>query len=187
MVIIVQNGDNSSMVKLTSPPTNLNSPAHDFKLLGADNNYYTLNDVHGENGLLVMFICNHCPYVQAILNQIVEDTNELIDHGINSVGIMPNDVSRYPQDSLENMRKLAEAKSFPFPYLIDSKQSTARNYNAVCTPDFFVFDGDKKLKYRGRLRGENNEKELINTIIKKKADLSLHKPSIGCSIKWIEP
>ena len=129
------------MVSLETPVCDFGKPAVDFALPGVDGKLWTLQDCKGENGLLVMFICNHCPYVKAIRERIVRDTEELLQHGINSVAIMANDPTQYAEDSFDNMRKVAEELNFPFPYLLDSTQEVAKAYGAVCTPDFF---GDRK-------------------------------------------
>lgn len=169
-----------------TPKGVLGSSAADFNLLGVDDNQYNLSNTRGENGLLVMFLCNHCPYVQKIIREIIEDVKTLSNHNIRSVAIMPNDVTRYPQDSLKNMRAFSKQKKFSFPYLIDHEQVTARSYKAVCTPDFFGFDKELKLIYRGRLRGLNNERELHDAmILPANNNIESQHPGEGCSIKWI--
>ncbi len=173
------------MIKKITPEADIGQSALDFDLLNVDGERFNLQKSQGTNGLVVMFICNHCPYVMQILNQIVRDTKELQTHGINTVAIMPNDVILYPQDSFDNMKKLSRQKSFTFPYLIDTKQDTAHAYGAVCTPDFFGFNKDLKLKYRGRLIGNNGERELFDYMVNE--DIGSQKvqyPSEGCSIKW---
>lgn len=181
------------MVALTTPEAELNWLAPDFSLKGTDGKTYTLNDVKGENGLVVMFICNHCPFVKAILDKIIRDVIELKEHGVGAVAIMSNNMAEYAEDSFENMKKLAEAKSFPFPYLVDETQEIAKRYNAVCTPDFFGFNADLKLQYRGRLddSGMQNKsdaaRDLFNAMVeiaKTGSGPEQQKPSIGCSIKW---
>jgi peroxiredoxin len=114
--------------------------APDFKLPGIDGKQWSLADCRGERGTLVMFICNHCPYVRAIADRLVRDTRELLQYGVESVAIMPNDTENYPEDSFENMQKFAKKHDFPFPYLIDETQEVARAYGAVCTPDFFGYN-----------------------------------------------
>lgn len=181
------------MPALTTPEVNQGWEAIDFSLKGVDGKTYTLADVKGENGLLVMFICNHCPYVKAILDKILRDANELKQQGIGVAAIMSNDYNDYPEDSPENMKKLSDSKNFSFPYLIDDTQNTAKKYGAVCTPDFFGFNRDLKLEYRGRLDSSgmsNNpaaERELFNAMMQI-AQLDrgprVQNPSIGCSIKW---
>ena len=168
--------------------------AIDFKLLSIDDNYYSLNELKGKKGLLIMFICNHCPYVQAIAKKISYETDQLNKIGVNSVAIMPNDVSEYPEDSYENMKIFAKNNLFNFHYLFDEKQIIAKSYDAKCTPDFFGFNKNLELQYRGRLdsAGKNinqNEvkRELFNAM--KQISISDKGPkeqfsSIGCSIKW---
>ena len=154
----------------------LGTKAPDFDLDGTDGRRHRLADLRGPKGTLVMFICNHCPYVQAVLDDIIRDARELEPLGIASVAIMSNDTDTYPDDSFDNMKRLAEAKRLPFPYLIDPTQAVARAYDAVCTPDFFGFDDGLELKYHGRLE------ELFRAM----TDSPPHKAmnSIGCSIKW---
>jgi peroxiredoxin len=139
------------MVSLETPVCDFGAPAIDFALPGVDGKVWTMEQCRGPNGLLVMFICNHCPYVKAILDRLVRDTNELKTLGINSVAIMSNDPNQYEEDSFENMQRVAEEFDFPFPYLIDETQQVAKAYGAVCTPDFFGYNADLKLQYRGRL------------------------------------
>ena len=129
------------MSRLSTPVCSFGDKAPDFELKDADGATWSLEDCRGENGLLVMFICNHCPYVKAVRKKIVRDTTELSALGISSVAIMPNDTLSYPDDSLDNMKRVALQFAFPFPYLIDVSQSTARAYGAVCTPDFFGYNG----------------------------------------------
>lgn len=141
-----------------------------------------------------MFICNHCPYVKAINSKLVRDTLELADYGIGSVAIMPNDTEAYPADSLENMKIVARELEYPFPYLIDESQDVARSYGAVCTPDFYGYNSDLELQYRGRLdatgpdrRDENAERELFNAMVRVARTgkgPGVQIASMGCSIKW---
>ena len=143
---------------------------------------------------MIFFICNHCPYVKAIIPKLVKVTNTLIDHGINSVGIMSNDVSDYPEDSFENMDKIAKKNKFSFPFLYDETQEIAKKYGAVCTPDFFGYNTSLKLQYRGRLdatrmaeTSHDLEPELLNAMIKVSQTgigPEIQNPSVGCSIKW---
>lgn len=182
------------MPALSSPVCNFNWPAPDFALTGVDGKTYTLQNSRGENGLLVMFICNHCPYVKAIIERLCEDCQELQSYGINSIAIMSNDVKNYPEDSFENMSRWAQELDFPFPYVIDTTQEIARKYNAVCTPDFFGFNHQLKLQYRGRLdpyginnAPENRQRELFDamaSIAQSGKGPESQTPSIGCSIKW---
>ena len=145
------------MVSLETPVCEFGLPAIDFSLPGIDGNIWTLQQAKGEKGLLVMFICNHCPYVKAIRDRIVRDTNELKAMGINSVAIMSNDPAMYEEDSFENMKKVSDKFGFSFPYLIDESQQVAKAYGAVCTPDFFGYNADLELQYRGRLDESRKE------------------------------
>ena len=183
------------MVRTETPICDFNLAAIDFNLKGVDGNHYNLDSLKGQNGLLVMFICNHCPYVKSIIHRIIRDTKELKDLGVNSVAIMSNDPAEYEEDSFENMQKIATKMNFPFPYLIDETQEVAKSYGAVCTPDFFGYNSDLGLQYRGRL--DESRKE---TIADAKRDLfeamkevaisgngpDAQIPSMGCSIKWFE-
>jgi peroxiredoxin len=139
------------MAALETPQITPGWKAVDFHLKGTDGKVYTLADVRGPRGLVVMFICNHCPFVQAIASKLTRDAKELAAIGIGSVAIMSNDTVSYPDDSFDNMVRFKEKHGFPFPYLIDATQEVARAYDAVCTPDFFGFDADLTLRYRGRL------------------------------------
>ena len=153
-----------------------------------------LSSLKGPNGWLVMFICNHCPYVKSIIDQIIIDTKELAELGVNSVGIMSNDPNEYEEDSFENMKKTSSDLNFPFPYLLDETQEVAKAFGAVCTPDFFVYDADHKLKYRGQMDASRpgssqavSGGELsaaINAVIDGRAVSEIQVPSIGCNIKW---
>ena len=139
------------MAALETPQVTPGWKAIDFHLKGTDGKVYTLADVRGPRGLLVMFICNHCPFVQAIASKLTRDTKDLAAIGVGSVAIMSNDTVSYPNDSFDNMVRFKERHGFPFPYLIDGTQEVAKAYDAVCTPDFFGFDADLTLRYRGRL------------------------------------
>lgn len=181
------------MVALSTPKCTPNWEAPDFSLMGVDGKNYTLRDCLGPRGTLVMFICNHCPYVKAIIDRVVRDAKELEQYGIRSVAIMPNDTQAYPDDSFDNMKKFAEENKFSFPYLIDSTQEVAKAYGAVCTPDFFGFNIDGKLQYRGRLDPSridpipNAPRELFDALVTmSKTGLAPKEqfPSMGCSIKW---
>ena len=183
------------MVRTETPICEFNLPAIDFKLKGVDEKYYDLNSLKGTNGLLIMFICNHCPYVKSIINRIIRDTKELKQIGINSVGIMSNDPNEYPEDSFENMKKMALEFNFSFPYLIDETQEVARAYGAVCTPDFFGYNSKLGLQYRGRLDESRKQSvdgakrelfEAMKQISKSGKGPENQIPSMGCSIKWFE-
>jgi peroxiredoxin len=183
------------MVSLETPVCEFGLAAVDFSLPGTDGKQWTLSECAGENGLLVMFICNHCPYVKAVLDRIVRDTLELKALGINSVAIMSNDPSQYEEDSFENMRKIADVNAFSFPYLLDESQSVAKTYGAVCTPDFFGYNADLELQYRGRL--DESRKQAADPGVKRDLFEAMKQvaetgkgpadqiPSMGCSIKWI--
>jgi peroxiredoxin len=182
------------MVALQTPVCDFGAPAKDFALPGVDGKLWTLQQCRGEKGLLVMFICNHCPFVKAIRERLVRDTRELLGHGINSVAIMSNDTADYPEDSFENMRAIASAEQFPFPYLLDESQAVARAYGAICTPDFFGYNADLQLQYRGRLDASNKEtapadarRELFEAMLavaQTGQGPAEQIPAIGCSIKW---
>ena len=179
---------------IQTPICDFGQKAYDFRLKSTENKMVSLNDIRGENGTLIMFICNHCPYVKAVTKDIVEDCNKLKELGINSVAICANDAENYPDDSFDNMIKFAKKNQFSFPYLNDESQEIARTYDAVCTPDFFGYNKNLELQYRGRLR------ELKNLIPVRDGDSDLLKamrqiaetdkgpesqiPSAGCSIKW---
>ena len=181
------------MVSLQPPICDFGWKAPEFNLRGIDGKRYTPENICGKNGLLVMFICNHCPYVKSIRERIVRDTRELLQHGINSIAIMSNDPIEYEEDSLENMRKIAEQYSYPFPYVWDETQQTAKDYGAVCTPDFFGFNAKLELQYRGRLDASRKDavvdapRDLFNAMLQ--VARTGHGPleqiaSMGCSIKW---
>ena len=181
------------MVALETPNIEFGWKAQDFSLLNVDGELLSLKECAGKNGLVVMFICNHCPYVQSILHKIVRDTAELVKFGVHSVAIMPNDFDSFPDDNYENMKLVAAASQFPFPYVIDETQSVAKSYGAVCTPDFFGFNKDLELMYRGRLddsKKENKQsgkRELFDAMIEIANTGSFagaQNPSVGCSIKW---
>ena len=183
------------MVRMETPVCEFGKPAVDFALPGVDGKRWTLDDCRGEKGLLVMFICNHCPYVKSIRERLVRDTRELRDLGINSVAIMANDPDEYPEDSFDNMRRVAEEFDFPFPYLIDETQEVARAYGAVCTPDFFGYNADLELQYRGRLDESRKEPvpgarrdlfEAMKQVAETGRGPEQQIPSMGCSIKWKE-
>ena len=182
------------MVSLNPPVCDFGAKAHDFKLPGTDGKNWTLAECMGKKGMLLMFICNHCPYVKAIHQRLLRDTAELRSLGISSVAISSNDVIEYPEDSFENMQQLAKELAFEFPYLLDENQKIAKQYGAVCTPDFFGYNSNFELQYRGRLDASRKETAAANV----KRDLfdamkqiaqTGHGPkeqitSIGCSIKW---
>jgi len=139
------------MVSTYTPICDFGLPAPDFTLPGVDGKTWSLDDCKGPNGLLVMFICNHCPYVKAINQKLVRDAFQLMEAGVNCVAIMSNDAVHYPDDSFDNMKRVAREVGYPFPYLLDETQEVARAYGAVCTPDFFGYNSALELQYRGRL------------------------------------
>ncbi len=180
---------------VNAPNDNLEILAPSFNLRNVDNKNISLDSAMGKNGTVIVFICNHCPYVKAITSRLKKDSDELLNHSINTIAIMSNDVLNYPDDSFENMKIFSQKHNFNFPYLYDETQEVAKNYKAVCTPDFFGFDKKLQLKYRGRIdSGIMNAKknipikrELFNAMIKIKeegvAPINQFN-SIGCSIKW---
>ena len=185
------------MVSLTTPICDFNQPAINFDLPGVDGQNWTLEKARGPNGLLVMFICNHCPYVKSIQERLVNDTRILRDEfGINSIAIMSNDPNEYAEDSFENMRAISDQFGFPFPYVIDESQAIAKAFGAVCTPDFFGYNKDLHLQYRGRLDASRKEtaasdvKRDLLEAMKQVAETGQGPleqiPSMGCSIKWKE-
>ena len=182
------------MASLETPVCDFGRKAPDFSLPGVDGRIWTLNECLGPNGLLVMFICNHCPYVKAVQERIVRDTLELRDYGIHSVAIMSNDAVAYPEDSFENMKQVSGRFDYSFPYLYDESQEVARAYGAVCTPDFFGYNRQLELQYRGRLdasRREVNPPELPRDLFEAMKQVAAtgkgpveQLTSVGCSIKW---
>jgi len=181
---------------LTTPLCDFGWQAVDFDLKDTAGNWHSLASLRGPNGLLLMFICNHCPYVKAVIDRICRDARELQTFGIGVAAIMSNDPADYPEDSPENMRRVAAELEFPFPYLFDATQDVARAYGAVCTPDFFGFNRDLELQYRGRLDASGRapatpdaRRELFEAM--REIAVSSHGPreqmaSMGCSIKWRE-
>ena len=174
------------MALTKTPICDFNLHAIDFKLKSVENTVLSLNDIKGKNGTLIMFICNHCPYVKAVIK----------DLGINSAAIMSNDTINYPDDSYENMIKFSVKHKFSFPYLIDETQEIAKKYDAVCTPDIFGYNKDLKLNYRGRIRelrdlkpirnGSSELFEAMKLISETQKGPDIQKPSLGCSIKWFK-
>ena len=146
------------MTLTKTPICNFGEKAKYFNLLSTENKKISLDEIKGENGTLIMFICNHCPYVKAIIKDIVEDINFLRNLGIKATAIMSNDVKNYPEDSFENMISFSKMHNFSFPYLIDQTQEVAKKYGAVCTPDFFGYNKNLELQYRGRIRELKNLK-----------------------------
>jgi peroxiredoxin len=181
------------MAAAGTSPVALGWPAAQFDLPGVDGRRHALASVRGPNGLLVMFICNHCPYVKAVADKIARDTAELATLGIGSVAIMSNDAADYPEDSFDNMKTFAAKHGFRFPYVVDESQEVARAYDAVCTPDFFGFGPDLTLAYRGRLDSSGKSAdptarrelfEAMSQVARTGRAPTDQVPSIGCSIKW---
>ena len=179
---------------IQTPICDFGQKAHHFELKSTENKLLNLNDIKGENGTLIMFICNHCPYVKAVTKDIVEDCDELKKLGVNSVAICANDPINYPEDSFENMIEFAKKNKFGFPYLNDDTQNIAKIYDAVCTPDFFGYNKNLELQYRGRLReiknlipvrdGESDLFKAMKQISETEKGPESQIPSAGCGIKW---
>ena len=171
-------------------------PAVDAGLPGVDGQSHSIFEQAGPNGLVVAFICNHCPYVKAVIQRIVRDANDLKAEGIGFVAISSNDAGAYPDDSFDNMKRFAAEHHFTFPYLYDEDQTVARTYGAACTPDFFGFNGDLKLQYRGRLDASRRDAgppdlrrdlfEAMKLVARTGNGPQDQVASIGCSIKWKE-
>ena len=182
------------MASLETPVCDFGAPAPDFALPGVDGRIWTRDDCRGEKGLLVMFICNHCPYVKAVRERIVRDARDLQALGIGCVGIMSNDSSDYPEDSFGNMQRVADEYGFSFPYLVDETQAVAQAYGAVCTPDFFGYNAGLALQYRGRLDASRKDTapegvrrdlyEAMRQVAETGRGPQDQIPSMGCSIKW---
>jgi peroxiredoxin len=181
------------MVSLQTPICDFGWKAVDFDLEGVDGRRYSLADVRGPKGTLVIFMCNHCPYVKSVIHRIIRDVRELKEHGIGAVGINVNDIDSYPEDSFENMQRWSNELDFPFPFVIDPSQDIGRRYGAVCTPDFFAFNADLELQYRGRLDESRKDavpdapRELFEAIVgiaETGQGPRDQVPSMGCSIKW---
>ena len=180
---------------VNAPNEVLDISAPHFNLLNIDESFVSLATAKGDNGTVIVFICNHCPYVKAIASRLKVEADELLVHSINTIAIMSNDVINYPEDSFDNMKIFSTKYKFNFPYLYDETQEVAKNFNAVCTPDFFGFDKDLILKYRGRIdsavmnsnQNSNIDRDLFNAMIKIKNEgvgPTNQMNSIGCSIKW---
>jgi len=182
------------MALVQTPVCEFGLPAIDFTLPGTDGNTWPLRQCRGDKGLLVMFICNHCPYVKAIRERLIRDVRELQRHGIGSVAVMSNDPSDYPEDSFDNMQAVAREYDYPFPYLLDASQEVARAYGAVCTPDFFGYNAKLELQYRGRLDASGKQPaapaarrdlfEAMKLVAETGRGPTEQIASMGCSIKW---
>ena len=177
-----------------TPICDFGKQAENFKLKSTDDKFLTLEDLKGKNGTLIMFICNHCPYVKAIISDIVKDCNVLTELGVSSVAICSNDIVNYPEDSFENMSIFSKKNNFNFSYLHDETQEVAKKYGAVCTPDFFGYNGNLELQYRGRIRelkdlkpirdGDSDLLLAMTQISKTGNGPKEQIPSMGCNIKW---
>ena len=185
------------MALTKTPVCDFGKKAEDFKLKSIDNKVISLNDIKGDKATLIMFICNHCPYVKAIIKDLANDCNELKKDGINSVAIMSNDTKNYSDDSFENMIKFANSNNFrETNYLFDETQEIAKKYGAVCTPDFFGYNKNLELQYRGRIRelkdlkpvrnGESDLYKAMKQIAETNNGPKDQIPSMGCGIKWLD-
>jgi len=184
------------MTLTKTPICNFGEKAKDFNLLSTENKKVSLDNIRGENGTLVMFICNHCPYVKAVIKDIAQDAKFLESIGVKSAAIMSNDVKNYPEDSFENMISFSKLHNFSFPYLIDESQKVAKEYGAVCTPDFFGYNKNLELQYRGRIRELKNLKPITKDDSELRVAMKLVStsgkgptkqiPSMGCNIKWFK-
>ena len=182
------------MVLTKTPICNFGEKPHSFSLKGVDDKIYKLEDCLGDKGTVIMFICNHCPYVKAIIKNIVDDTNNLKNLGINTIAIMSNDTKNYPDDSFDKMKDFAKDNKFNFPYVIDETQEIAKKFGAVCTPDFFGYNSNNELQYRGRMRElkelkpvSDDESDLFKAmklIAQTGKGPKNQIPSMGCNIKW---
>ena len=184
------------MTLTKTPICNFGEKAKDFNLLSTENKKISLDEIKGENGTLIMFICNHCPYVKAVIENIVQDVKFLQDLGIKSAAIMSNDVKNYPEDSFENMISFSKIHNFSFHYLIDETQNVAKEYGAVCTPDFFGYNKNLELQYRGRIRelkdlrpvrtADSDLRIAMKLVSKSGKGPNNQIPSMGCNIKWFK-
>ena len=184
------------MTLTKTPVCNYGEKAKGFNLLSTENKKLSLDDIKGERGTLIMFICNHCPYVKAVIKDIVQDVKFLESLGIKSTAIMSNDVKNYPEDSFKNMISFSKLHNFSFPYVIDDTQKVAKEYGAVCTPDFFGYNKNLELQYRGRIRelkdlkpitkGDSDLKVAMKLVATTGKGPDKQVPSMGCSIKWLE-
>tara|TARA_Y100000590_G_scaffold455976_1_gene605606 strand:+ start:677 stop:1228 length:552 start_codon:yes stop_codon:yes gene_type:complete len=181
---------------VSTPICNFGEKSHEFNLQSTEGKIVSLNDVKGKNGYLIMFICNHCPYVQAIINFLVDDVKYLEGIGIKSAAIMSNDTKNYPEDSFDNMKRFAKENNFSFPYLYDESQQVAKKYSAICTPDFFGYNKNSELQYRGRILeakklkpvndGDTELRKAMRLIGETGKGPKEQFPSMGCGIKWFK-
>ncbi len=181
------------MALTQTPEPEFGSPAPDFSLEGVDGKSWSFADIRGDKATLVMFICNHCPYVKAIIDRLVDHVSQLQEEGVGAIAIMSNDTENYPEDSFDNMKRFAKTHRFTFPYVIDRTQEIAKAYGAVCTPDFFGFNAKDELQFRGRLDASKTTlvpgarpelMEAMREIAATGKGPSDQTPSMGCSIKW---
>ena len=183
------------MALTKTPICDFGKKAESFKLNSTDNKIISLDDIKGENATLIMFICNHCPYVKAVIEDIVQDCKKLEKDGVKALAICSNDVKNYPEDSFDNMVKFSKNHNFNFPYLFDESQEIAKKYDAVCTPDFFGYNKNLELQYRGRIRelkdlkpvrsGDSDLYKAMKQIAETGNGPKNQIPSMGCNIKWI--
>ena len=181
---------------IKTPVCDFGKKAENFELKSTENKLLSLNDIKGDNGTLIMFICNHCPYVKAVIKDIVNDTNTLKNMGVETIAIMSNDTKNFPDDSFDKMIEFSKINNFKFPYLIDETQNVAKKYGAVCTPDFFAYNNKLELQYRGRIRelknlrpvntGESDLLSAMKMIVKSGKGPKNQIPSMGCNIKWFK-
>ena len=184
------------MVLTKTPICNFGEKPHSFELKDVSEKTYNFKDLVGEKGILIIFICNHCPYVKAVIKDIVYDANKLKNLNINTIAVMSNDTKNYPDDSFENMIKFSKINKFNFPYLLDETQEIAKKYGAVCTPDFFGYNSNLELQYRGRIRelkdlkpvstGESDLFNAMKMIAETGRGPQKQIPSMGCNIKWFK-
>lgn len=182
------------MVRTASTMLSLGTPAPEFSLPDTDGNTVCLNDFADSKALLVIFMCNHCPYVKHVADQLKTLADDFSSRGVAVVGINSNDADKYPEDSPQAMAKEKSARGYSFPYLFDGDQSVAQAYSAACTPDFFLFDGDRKLAYRGQLDSSRPKTDIpvtgedlraaLDAVLAGRAASQTQRPSIGCNIKW---
>ncbi|MFQ5899976.1 MAG: thioredoxin family protein [Thermodesulfobacteriota bacterium] len=181
------------MALLKSQMVPLGTPAHDFSLLGIDDKNYSLDSFKEKKVMVIIFMCNHCPYVKAVFKRLIDLQNDYKKKGVQIVGINSNEALNYPEDSFENMKKIAQEKGISFPYLRDETQEVARAYDAVCTPDIYVYGPERKLVYRGRIDDnwqderavtKRDLREAVDAILQGEAAPEEQHPSMGCSIKW---
>ncbi len=182
------------MAAMETPVCDFGWRAIDFDLRGVDDRMHSLAEIRGPKGTLVMFLCNHCPYVRAVIDRIVRDVRALQEQEVGAVAIMSNDFIQYPEDSFEKMKHFAHQHNFSFPYVIDETQAVARSYKVVCTPEFFGFNKDLELQYRGRLDASRKETgpldlrrdlfEAMRLIVQTGRGPQEQFPSMGCSVKW---